>query len=173
MTGEEFYELWLALASCYPNFCREQGEQQMAATFRMYAMMLSDFERPMLEAAVKQHIAGCKWFPTVAELRQGVDALIAPPQKSAMDAWAEVTSAFNAGGQRMLPGGNGYETPAFADPITQRIVNSMGWNTLCLSENQMADRAQFIHAYTAMAEQAADDRKLLPVVRELDRKSVV
>jgi len=30
------------------------------------------------------------------------------------------------------------------------VVSSMGWQTLCASENEMTDRAHFIKAYDAM-----------------------
>ena len=60
-----------------------------------------------------------------------------------------------------------HEFPVFDDPITQRVVNAMGWGNLCGSEDATADRARFLQGYEAVARRMQDDRATLPVVREL------
>lgn len=45
-----------------------------ADTVKVYALMLGDVDEALLKAAAVAHIGGCKYFPTVAELRQAMDA---------------------------------------------------------------------------------------------------
>ena len=60
-----------------------------------------------------------------------------------------------------------HEFPQFADPVTQRVVDAMGWGNLCASEDGTADRARFLQGYEAVAKRCQEERATLPIVREL------
>jgi hypothetical protein len=44
-----------------------------------------------------------------------------------------------------------YRQPSFCDPVVARAVQSLGWEEICNSENQAADRARFIELYDRLS----------------------
>ena len=144
------------LSATYPTF--ELREQ----TVEVYCQLLADVPLEALRAAAKQHIAGCRFFPTVSELR-GLARRIRnglARRPTALEAWQEVKEHMLRGDLRVRP--------EFSNPITDRVIRSMGWwYNLCLSENGMADRAHFLRAYDELAQREEEDALLLPEVRAL------
>lgn len=58
------------------------------------------------------------------------------------EAWLEVH-------KQILSVGS-YNKPNFKDPLIKKVVEIMGWRNLCLSENQVADRAHFLKIYETL-----------------------
>lgn len=58
------------------------------------------------------------------------------------EAWLTVQNAIMSIGS--------YGKPKFANPLIQNSVNILGWRNLCLSENQIADRAHFFKIYDTL-----------------------
>lgn len=129
-------------------------------TVEVYMRCLADLPLPALEAAVLNHIASSKWFPTIAELREKALALL-PGQRmpTATEAWAEVMRAFEMVGY--------YGTPEWSHEAIARTVAAMGWQNLCLSENGMADRAHFLRLYEVYCKRLREDQLMLPEARRL------
>lgn len=140
------------LFAAYPN------AQATKETIAVYMRLLADIPPEALQVAVDQAIATSKFLPTVAELRDTLHGLTAIGQPSWGEAWETV--------QREMRRIGSYGVPQFADPLTAAVVRSMGWKTLCASENQATDRAQFRDMYTALAARREGERKLLPQARE-------
>lgn len=158
-TTEEVRRIWVALCSAYPCFGKGNSPEQLAQTLKVYERLLGDVPGEALEAAVLQYIAEEKFFPTVAELRTKAVSLFGPRFPSAMEAWGEVRQALSRYGR--------YQAPKFENPITAKVVQSMGWLSLCDSENEASDRARFIQAYEVLCQREREDALLLPGVRSL------
>jgi hypothetical protein len=169
-TKQEFDRCWQVLVAAYPVWVKELGQAQLEQTFRVYQKILMVMPGPILEATVYHHVETSRWFPTVGELRTEAMRLLSAPRRTGLEAWGEVMDAMQSGGLRIMESGDGYYPPEWQDPITARIVQSMGWRNLCQSETMMADRAQFIHAYDAIAEREATESLMSPLVREVTRK---
>ena len=140
------------LFAAFPNTQISDG------TVAVYMRLLSDIPPEALQIAVDQAIATSKFLPTVAELRDTLHGLTAIGQPSWGEAWETV--------QREMRRVGSYGLPQFADPLTVAVVRSMGWKTLCASENQATDRAQFRDMYNALAARREGEQKLLPQARE-------
>jgi len=141
------------LAAGYPNFTLREE------TVRVYAEMLADIDADILRSASAKCLADCKWFPTIAELRQAATELSRPRLRAGAEAWGDVLAEVRRVGS--------YGAPQFADPAVARVVAGMGWTNICMSEEQMADRAHFIKAYEQTARREEEDARQLPAVREL------
>ncbi len=113
----------------------------------------------MLSQAVEQCVAECEFFPTVAKVREKVTQIETPQWDTAADAWSDVMSAMKAVGY--------YGQPKFENPLTARLVFSMDWQTLCSSENVVADRAHFMKMYEQLVEREKAETKLLPSTKAL------
>lgn len=146
----------------------------------MYSRLLNDLPPEAILAAVAQHTANCKWFPKVSELRQlAFRATASSPMPTPLDAWGEIKRAIAvvgyygdpskhiravlcADGSIVIP-----EWPGWSHPILARVVGAMGWQSLCLSENEMADRAHFLKLYETLAERLRFEQQELSEVRQL------
>lgn len=154
---EEIEKIWVALCASYPTFGKETDPERLSQTLNIYERLLADLPIEALEAAVMQHIAESRFFPTVAELRTKTMILIGPRRPSAMEAWGDVRKAFSRYGR--------YRQPEFENPIVAKVVESMGWVSLCDGENEAADRSRFIQAYEIFCRREQEDVLLLPEVR--------
>jgi hypothetical protein len=140
------------LFSAYPN------TQVSAQTALVYVRLLQDIPDDELQTIVDQAIATQKFLPTVAELRDMRHGLQNFGQLSYVEAWDTVLMEIRRIGS--------YGSPKFEDPLTARVVKSMGWRELCMSENPGIDRAQFRDMYNALLSRQDRDQKLLPQARE-------
>lgn len=166
---DEVKRVWNLLAINYPSYADKLNADLLKQQLALWQRLLVDVPGEVLQAAALQHMAVSKWFPAVSELRDQAGALTAPPQQAAIEAWGEVTAAMASARYYRYADGF-HEFPQFADPVTQKVVDSMGWGNLCGSEDGTADRARFLQGYEAVAKRAQSERLLLPIVRELTAK---
>jgi len=133
-------------------------------TIVLYVRMLADIDDHVLEQSCLEHISKSQWFPKISELRKSAAcmSLSARLIPSAYQAWEEL----NAGIVRY---GHSNE-PEWSHPIVQQTVQSLGYYNLCMSTNQVADRARFIEAYGDYKDRFIDDEVTLPEIKMLASK---
>lgn len=141
------------MAAAFPNV---QASDQ---TIKVYVTMLKDIPLDLLTVSVQQCMAESEFLPTVAKVREKALKLSAPVAPEPLEAWGVV--------QKEIQRVGSYRSPKFDDPIIDKAVDCIGWQTLCLSENPVADRAHFSKVYEGLLRQADSDRRLLPAAREL------
>jgi hypothetical protein len=137
------------MAAAYPGF------QLTAQTIAIYSELLSDIDDETLARAAKRCMSKCKFYPTIAEIREEIAAEASSHLASAIDAWGEVRKAMCV--FEYVYGGR---PPKFSNAIIDRLVSSMGWGYLCHSESEVADRAHFMRAYDALAKTNRDEERL-------------
>ncbi|RMD57454.1 hypothetical protein D6833_13885 [Candidatus Parcubacteria bacterium] len=147
------------LALVYPQ--QEVPEE----TVEMYVRLLDDLPVDALRAAALQLATTSKWFPTVAEIREAAFALMEHQSglPSAYEAWQEVMrQAFEVGHTGK---------PQFSHPAIMEAVKAIGgWRYVCMSTNQVADRARFVDAYEQLVQRARYKERMLPAVKTLAAK---
>jgi len=143
------------LSAAYPNW------NVTPYTVEVYYQDLKDIDTQELLIASQscRSEAGRKFAPSIGELRGAVMELRRASYNipSAYDAWGEVLRAFNEIGS--------YSTPDWSSPLIAKVIKSLGWRNLCMSENQVADRARFIQAYEQLTERAEREQMLIPEVK--------
>lgn len=108
-------------------------------TIRLYCRALADLDADDLRDAVDRLVATEKWFPTVADIRASC-AERSCKAPAAADAWAEVMRAVGTVGR--------YRVPQWSHVAVERAVEGLGgWQAICDSEDNMADRAHFLRLY--------------------------
>ena len=143
------------LKLAYPHFGRDMIREDWIALPQVYHRLLSDIPDAQLEAAALHVTSENTFFPSAAELRQAAFMLANCNQPSAEEAWGQVRRAFQ------------YGLNEISDARTRRAVEIMGWRELCLSENQVADRAHFMKIYASLSERDKREGAMLPEVRRL------
>lgn len=141
MTELEAKKLIAVMVAAYPT------TKVSDDSVRIYVRMLADLDYPAANAAVEQLLAISKWMPTVAEIRERVLSLSVGEVRAGGEAWGSVLRAIAGAGRNRKPGVDF----AFADPVVGEAVKAFGWENLCDSENQVADRARFVELYDQLA----------------------
>lgn len=134
-------------------------------TALVWQRLLADIPDDALLAAVMDRTVNGTFPPSVAELRNACFSMVEPEQLTAGEAWTLVTQAISKYGS-YDPGPQ--HAKAALPPIVWRAIEALnGWRYLCLSEDTMADRAQFFRVYDALATRDRETRRMLPEVREV------
>jgi hypothetical protein len=143
------------LTAIFPNHLSADG-------VRAYASLLDDIPAVVLKVAMEQCAKDCKFFPSVAEIRDRATKISTVGPENAAEAWEDVMIAIKRDGF--------YRQPEFENSITQRAVAAMDWQALCSSENTIADRAHFMKIYDQLIEPQKQEAKLTPSARALRKE---
>jgi hypothetical protein len=141
MNRSEAAKLVAVLLAAFP------GAKSTAGTSEVYERMLADLDYPTANAAVERLLATCRFMPTIAEIRTACIDLSHGDRRAGGEAWGECLKAIGRWGYTRSPG----KDFSFQDPLVARCVAALGWENLCNSESQMADRARFIELYDQLA----------------------
>lgn len=149
---QEIIKALTVLAAAYPRF------ELPPATVEIYTRLLIDLDFDTLKAATLHCATVYKFFPTVAEIRAAAVELqtMAEGIPAESEAWGEVIKRIQDVGS--------YGTPEFSHPLIAQVVRQFGWLNLCMSENQTADRARFLEAYSAAFKESRRRAQMLPEV---------
>ena len=162
------------LRMAYPDHAGKHLRTKAVMTQMMdvYSAVLQDVGDAVLLAAARDHVAGSKWWPKVAELRDRAfdimsNALELP---TAYEAWALVRRLLRAGrGGPYEMWRNGKRMKWRAQlPIIEKSVEGVGgWKVLANSDNVVADRSQFYRCYETLVARERARLAMLPEVRLL------
>lgn len=168
-TAIDVTRIFTFLSSAYPNFAPAAANEEygIPGTLDIYREALADLDYDVLKAAARKCLADCRFFPTIAELRQAAATIVAPPSASGVEAWGLV--------MREVRRGVGYplDIPvpcAITDALILRAVDAIGgWKMLQRSTNQedIAHRARFVEVYETLLERQASDARQMPEVRQI------
>jgi len=154
---KDIVKLTAMLSAAYPNW------NVTEYTNEIYFQDLQDIPADELFIAA-QHCRTStardqRFAPSAGEIRMAVLELrrAALNVPSAYDAWQEVITGMV---ERI-----GYDAPEWSSPLITKVVKSLGWRNLCMSENQTTDRARFVQAYEQLADRAEKEMMLPDKVR--------
>lgn len=151
MTTQEWSVLVKAIKSAYPSANVLPDEWSI----KLWYKMLQDIPYEALNLALQRHISTNRYPPTIADLRSCM-----VEKKDWSEGWAEVKRAMRLYG---LP--REKEALESMSPITREIVKRLGFKDLCMSENEMADRANFRMIYEAESKKESEAMALPESVR--------
>ncbi len=113
-------------------------------TVAIYKRMLADLDYPTANTAVEHLLASAKFLPSIAEIREAAISLRVGDRRQGAEGWRDFLDAVGAVGSHR-------PAPTFDDSVVGQCVDALGWRELCLSENQVADRARFIELYDRLS----------------------
>jgi hypothetical protein len=166
-TEKEVGRLVAAMMPLFANYRMPASPEDAQVLYRSWHMMVGHLDTDVLAAAFRVAAGKSEFFPTPALVLDCAVALTVAPKRSGTDAWGDVQAAIRKHGFYHPPGGasvlavGGYEWH-FDDVLAGEIVAALGWGYLCMSEDEMADRAHFIKAYEQKRDRAYADARLTP-----------
>lgn len=118
-------------------------------TVAVYIENLRDLPMAVIQLAVTEALLTSEFFPKIAKIRATAAALMTRDLNipTAGEAWGEVLEKINTIGSMQDFGGIAAEDLGFSHPLITKIVRELGWQNLCMSTNQIADRARFLDLY--------------------------
>lgn len=147
---------------CSINYRNWPEEGKEEALISLWTTMLSDVDYEVAQAAVQKYMSESTFAPTIADIRMRIADITVIRGKTGIEAWGDVKEAIRRFGlyneKRAMDSLSG---------VTWKVVEAVGFRTLCLSENEMADRAHFLKVYDVLAKRERDDALLLPSTRAL------
>ncbi|MGV8168145.1 MAG: replicative helicase loader/inhibitor [Alkaliphilus sp.] len=143
MTKQETTIILGILKTAYPRFYINLSEEAVKETILLWHEMLSDYTLQTVKIATKKLIAEMIYPPTIADVRASlVEITTKKPVLDASEAWGQIKKAIAKYGY--------YQEKKALERMNdevREIVMRFGFKNLCMSENQMADRAHFIKLY--------------------------
>ena len=157
-------KMFVVLSRAYPDSAEKRlGGDGKDALMELYLSLLETVPDEVFEAAVAEHIASSKWFPSISELRGlALDIMITGlGWPSVGEAWEMVVRHI-----REVPAVGQGKARRKEHPFVERAVASVGgWYTLRRSESPVADRARFMDAYREILEAERKAFEELPIVQ--------
>ncbi len=95
MTRDEVKEMLMVIQAAYPNY----KQQDKTAAADIWYVMLKDYEKEVVEAALKIYIASdtSGFAPAIGQLIDKINTVTAPPELNSMTAWGLVSKALSNG----------------------------------------------------------------------------
>lgn len=165
-TEKEVGKLVASMMPLYANYRTPATDDDALALYRSWHMMVGHLDAEVLRAAFRMAAGKSEFFPTPALVLECAVNLTTPEKRSGADAWGDVVRAINEHHSYHPPDTDGGALDAtnyrwsFTDKIAGKIVNGMGWLYLCMSTDQMADRAHFIKGYEQERDRVFADARL-------------
>jgi hypothetical protein len=158
MTRQEFWQFAAAIRTYYSRENILPNEQAMELWYRQ----LQDIPFPVAEAILAKWVATNKWSPSIADIRDGVAEIQnGGPAPDWGEAWDQAMNAIRRFGSYDEDG-----ALASLPPLTRETVRRLGYKSLCWSENQVADRANFRQVYEILSKRKVETDKIPLPVRE-------
>lgn len=149
MEREEFAIISAKLKTFYPK----DNVLPNTAAVQLWFDALKDLPAEVLNMALDKWVSLNKWPPTIAELRSIAADITGPVLPGWGQAWESAQKAIRYHGMWS-------ESDALKsmDELTRKTVRSMGFKTLCMSDNPEADRAHFQRIYERFEKEARENR---------------
>ena len=160
MNAKEFGNFAAALRTYYSRENILPNQQAMELWFRQ----LQDIPYEAAEAILSKWVATNKWPPSIADIRDGMAEIQrGGPAPDWGDGWNQAMTAIRKFGSYSEE-----EALASLPPLTRETVRRLGYKSLCWSENQVADRANFRQVYEILEKRKIETDKIpLPVQQKL------
>lgn len=156
MDKKQFGILASAIRTYYPKEQILPNQQAMELWYRE----LQDIPYELAEAALRKWVVNNKWSPTIADIRELSTDIGVGTIPDWGDAWESVMTAIRRYGTY-----NQQEAMDSMDELTQQVVRRLGFRELCMSENIVADRANFRTIYEQLASRHRTDMQMPPQLR--------
>ena len=143
---------------------------ELTAIADAQAEMLKDIPFELGKAAVAAHAASSPYAPAISEIRAYARKMTEPEPLTADEAWALAIRAirrFGHGGKNWTTGKFPHEMARESvPPEVWRVMDLMGYTSMCLSENVDVLRAQFIKAWERQQKRRQERESIVPFLPE-------
>lgn len=140
-------------------------------TVNEYISGIQDLSVEVAGAALESLKSSLRFMPSIAEFRAAASEIDTNQTIPDADrAWQEIREQIRAVGSKR--GMLNFSTnepwePAWSHPAVGQVADAMGWDSLCNSTTEMADRAHFLRLYEQISNREKHQARLTPFGHEL------
>lgn len=151
VTKDEFKILAKGMKAVYtqPTFLPDSD------SLNVWFSLLQDLDYIVAQAAIQKYMLTNKKCPTIADIRELSTSITVGEKPLWSDGWEEVLKAIRKFGSYRES-----EALESMSETTRRAVQRLGFKNICMSENIMADRANFRMIYEQIAEREHTARQI-------------
>lgn len=159
MTREEFAKVVMAIRTYYPKEKILPNKEAM----QLWYEQLNDLDYATLSMSLQKWVNTEKWSPTIADLRR-LSAEITTPSLD-----IDAGQSFQEARKMIQTYGRYRREDALANmtPITRKVVERMGYDTMCDCENIEVERGQFTRIFDNLSQRERQDAQLPSKLKEL------
>ena len=168
MTYEETMALLYLAKKLFPrDKSMGANPKEMAEIGEAWAEMLKDIPFELGKAAVAAHTASSPYAPAISEIRAYARRMTEAPRLSADEAWSLAIGAirrYGSGPYKRYPAKKfPWELARDSLPAeVWHVMELMGYQSMCRSENEDVLRAQFIRAWERQQKVREERENMLP-----------
>lgn len=156
MVDGDVKKILAIIKAAYPRFYGKSTGEEIAATFRLWQIMLKDDDYEQVSIALYKHISISEFPPSIADIRKALAETTKSKVITGGEAWEEVL-------RLMRKYGSYRESEAMENtsPLVASCIRQIGgFRHLCLSEDGMVDRAHFLKIFEIIKVREQEDRVL-------------
>lgn len=157
MTRDEFKILVKGMKAVYaqPTFIPDQD------AFNMWFALIGDLTYDVCNISIQKYMLTNKRPPTVADIREMATTVVNGDPMTWGEGWGKAMRAIRKYGHCDPKG-----ALDSLDPVTRKCVESIGYMTMCMSENIMVERAHFQKIFEIFQKREQTERKLPPALQQ-------
>lgn len=146
MTRSELVKLMALVSTYWPHWSVPTNTDELSAVVNAWERLLGDVPAKEAAAAVDAiAVEGERFAPGPGVIRRrALDIAGGPDAPTEDEAWLEVREGIRRVGSLTR---YGEPLPVWSHPAIGAVVRALGWDELCESENEVADRAHFTRLY--------------------------
>jgi hypothetical protein len=148
---KEFATFAMALRTYFPKENILPNQQAMELWYRE----IEDIPYQVAEAALRKWVATNKWSPSIADIREMTTNIQNGDPLTWGESWERALNSVRRFGSY-----NQKAALESLDPLTRKCVESIGFMTLCMSENIMVERAHFQKIFEIYQKREQVDRQI-------------
>lgn len=169
MNDQEITVLIGLCSQWWPNW---RAPESMPAMVKSWRLLLADVPFDAGQAAISEHATRGEQFPPpLGIVRRRAIELMQPAGSAPTvdEAWRQVQREIHRVGlfPPACPDDRIDRVPTFTHPSIVAVVNAMGWDSLCTSTNEVADRAHFSRMYAERIQRDVDRAAESTLVRSV------
>ena len=151
MDKKEFSLFAMALKTYYPREQLLPNQQAMELWYRE----LCDIPYNVAEMALRKWVSTNKWSPSIADIREMTSGIVNGEPMAWGESWEKAMNAVRRFGSY-----NQAAAMDSLDPLTRKCVESIGFITLCMSENIMVERAHYQKIFEIYSKREQTEKRL-------------
>ena len=151
MNKKEFATFAMGMKTYYPRESLIPDNEAM----ELWYSALCDIQYGLAITFLQKWVMVEKWPPSIADIRAGCMQILEEPLPDWGEAWRATIKAISRYGHMRER-----EALDSLPKLTRETVERLGYQHLCMSENEIADRAQFRNVYEILLKRESEDRQL-------------
>lgn len=148
-------ETLTVLKVTYPNALKDMDKDTAILMINLWVKDFKDTDKNIFLQAINNIRSKNKYFPSIAEIKEEIANLQMKEIPKAEDEWEEVLKAVHRYGSYRRE-----EALESLKPYTAYITRHIGYNNICMAEDQTWNKKEFIGEYNVLKDKEIENLQI-------------